>query len=187
MHATEPSEIDNAVRKERRKRKLGSNDKCAHCPECRRPAIVPGETKCRNCQAGERWEKAGKPDTRSSPKCAWCGESHPATLEWHHIYGRATNADVGQWLCKNDHAVATAWQIDYAVSFTEQTTVLAYAINVLRAEAAYLVAVEETKATVADLRRRAEMYADMADRLAKFRDGLTTRLPEWEDIPEAKP
>jgi hypothetical protein len=187
------SEIANAVRAERHTRKLGDHRQCSRCEERRQPALTPARftvgrshaAVCRNCRAKERWE--GPEDDGLGRKCEWCPEHHPATLEWHHIYGRATRPDMGCWLCKNCHAVATAWQVDYAMSFTEPTSVLGYAINVLRAEAAYLVAAEDAKATLADLRRTAEMCGDLADRLATFREGLMSRLPEWEDIPEARP
>jgi hypothetical protein len=60
--STEPSEIDNAVRRERRKRKNGT-DKCAWCPErdpvtleqhhvyCRATNARLTLTLCRNCHA----------------------------------------------------------------------------------------------------------------------------------------
>jgi len=173
-------------------RKLGEHRQCA-CGERRTVALVPAFSRdgvdqgkgCRNCLAKERWQ--GPEDDGLGRKCEWCPEDHPATLEWHHIYGRATCPDIGCWLCKNCHAVATALQVDYAVSFDEPTSVVDYVINALRAEAAHLIGVENAKATLADLRRRAEMYANMADRMAKFRAGLMARLPEWADLPEAKP
>jgi hypothetical protein len=187
------SEIANAVRAERRTRRLGEHRQCTRCDERRASALTPARftvarneaAVCRNCRAKERWE--GPEDDGQGRTCAWCSERHPATLEWHHVYARATHPEIGCWLCKNCHAVATARQVDYAVSFAEPASVLDYAINVLRADAAFLVAADDAKATLADLRRMAEMCAGLADRLAMFREGLTSRLPEWADIPEAKP
>jgi hypothetical protein len=173
------SEIANAARAERHTRKLGERRRCDCCEERRPAALPPGPfpvAVCRNCLAKQRWQ--GPDDDGQNRKCEWCPERHPATLEWHHIYGRATRPDIGCWLCKNCHAVATALQLDGAVSFDGPTSVVDYVINVLRADAAYLLAVDEAKATLTDLRRRAAMYADMADRLAAFRRGFTTRLPE---------
>lgn len=189
MHSIDStSEIAKAVRAERHARKLGERRQCVRCEE-RRPAALPSGpfpvAVCRNCLAKERWQ--GPEDDGLDRKCEWCPENHPATMEWHHIYGRATRPDIGCWLCKNCHAVATALQLDGAVSFDAPASAVDYVIHVLRAEAVHLVAVDEARATLVDLRRRAEMYADMADRLTKFREALRARLPGWENIPEAKP
>ena len=192
MPKPETSEIANVSRAQRHARRLGIRERC-QCNEHRSAALIPVGARhradqgvvCRNCLAKERWRGSAiaDPDRR----CTWCSEDHPATPEWHHVYGRATRPDVGCWLCKNCHAVATARQRDAGLSFDAPFSVIDYGINVLRGDAAYLTGAIESKASSRDFRGRAEVNADLADRLARFRAGLTERHPAWLDIPQAKP
>ena len=188
----QPSEAQKRGRKARRTRQLGSNQECVDCGESRAWALVTERSddvperrriSCRNCRAKTRW----KGDPVSNRKCAWCPESHPATLEWHHIYGRATNAQIGVWLCKNDHAVATEWQRDLRVSFDAPANVLDHVINTLRADAAYLNAIADAKVISEDIRQLAAVETARASQLAAFRAALNKRDPQWSELPEATP
>src|SRR5580704_2825664 len=104
MPKTETSEIANVSRAQRQARRLGAHCGC-RCNERRSAALVPVGARhdtdqgvvCRNCVAKERWH--GTPGSDPDRKCTWCSEDHPATSEWHHIYGRATRPDIGCWLC----------------------------------------------------------------------------------------
>jgi hypothetical protein len=192
----QPSEAQNRRRKALRARALGSSQKCGDCDESRRAALVPespddaGEQQgasCRNCRAKKRSQPDALPRPIAGRVCAWCKESHPATLEWHHIYGRATSPRIGVWLCKNDHAVATEWQRDLRLSFDAPTNVIALTINTLRGESAYLRAVPNAEATLAGLRQIVDYAETVADKLETFRAAIDSNNPTWPDMPEAAP
>jgi hypothetical protein len=111
--------------------------------------------------------------------CVLCGyrdpaaliAEHRATLESHHVLGRAHQADLTVVLCRNCHAIQTERMRDGGVALERDPSlsVLETVVAVLRALAVFL-------------RSLAVSLEDWATRLAALVVALDQAMPSWRTL-----
>lgn len=110
--------------------------------------------------------------------CALCGEIDPevlvvadrSLLEFHHVAGETNDPDMGLWLCRNCHAVASARQLDAGVDLRrDERHPLERLEAVLRSIASFLEVL-------------AAAFYRLADDLAELVTILDGSFPGWRPL-----
>jgi len=116
------------------------------------------------------------PDAR----CGGCGIANPtilnppkrSLLEAHHPFGEAHAPDLTVPMCRNCHAVLSAYQVDEEVPLQPQSTLVERVKAIL-------------EALIALFKGAAELLVGLAVLLVRFIDGLDAEYPGWRTKPWA--
>jgi hypothetical protein len=114
-------------------------------------------------------------------ECALCGEDDLTVLkrasrtlvEFHHLAGRANDADLGVFLCLTHHAKCTeAMRLGVRLNRAERRSLLERLVAVLRGLAIFF-------------ELAAKVLQSLADELAALVDVLDAEQPGWRTIDSA--
>jgi hypothetical protein len=116
--------------------------------------------------------------------CVLCGISTPAVLrrvrrsllQRHHVPGDAIDPDLTVLLCLNCHAIESAGQLAREADLDHQRerTLLDVLIAILGESGAFLS-------------RLGARLSEWAERLRAFVGALDSAMPQWRQLPEARP